>query len=297
MFGDSHGNVVHLFERDCSLQRRNQKVIEEAPAPGMSPELRAKITEAAVACAKAVGYEGAGTVEFLVEGGRLTADAPWYFIEMNTRLQVEHPVTEAITGLDLVEWQLRVASGERLPLRAGADRHVRPRHRGAAQRRGPGQGLPAVDRADRGLRDAGHRGLRVDAGVETGSVISPFYDSMIAKLIACGADRETAIARLPQALEANGGRRARKPTPRSCTPWSRIRLSTRGQMDTGLIGRELASLAPRARRRRGASPSASRTCCGRHDDAAGCGARLNERYSPWSAQDGFQLGGAAAPGR
>ena len=196
VFGDAHGNVVHLFERDCSLQRRNQKVIEEAPAPGMSAELRARITEAAVACARAVRYEGAGTVEFLVEGGALGPAAPWYFIEMNTRLQVEHPVTEAITGLDLVEWQLRVASGEKLPL---AQAQIEMSGHAIEAR------LNAEDPANGFLPSTGPivafetpapEGLRVDSGVEAGSTISPFYDFMVAKLIAHGADRPQAIARL-----------------------------------------------------------------------------------------------------
>ncbi len=199
---------MHLFERDCSLQRRNQKVIEEAPAPGMSAELRNKITEAAVACARAVRYEGAGTVEFLVEGGSLGPAAPWYFIEMNTRLQVEHPVTEAITGLDLVEWQLRVASGEKLPLgqaqikMSGHAIEARLNAENPAKRFMPSTG-PIV-RFDTPASE----GLRVDSGVEAGSVISPFYDSMIAKLIAYGADRPQAIARLARGAAGRRGRRA-----------------------------------------------------------------------------------------
>ncbi|ART49397.1 acetyl-CoA carboxylase biotin carboxylase subunit [Acidovorax carolinensis] len=208
VFGDTHGNCVYLFERDCSVQRRHQKVLEEAPAPGMTPELRARMGEAAVAAARAVNYVGAGTVEFIVEqpGGY---DAPeqmkFYFMEMNTRLQVEHPVTEAITGLDLVEWQLRVASGEPLPLRQ-EDLRI---HGHAIEARIcaenpdnnflPATGalnvyaLPECVTFERGA-------VRVDSGVRQGDAISPFYDSMVAKLIVHGDTREQALARLDEAL-------------------------------------------------------------------------------------------------
>lgn len=208
VFGDTHGNCVYLFERDCSVQRRHQKVLEEAPAPGMTPELRARMGEAAVAAARAVNYVGAGTVEFIVEqpGGY---DAPeqmkFYFMEMNTRLQVEHPVTEAITGLDLVEWQLRVASGESLPLKQ-EDLRI---HGHAIEARIcaenpdnnflPATGalnvyaLPECVTFERGA-------IRVDSGVRQGDAISPFYDSMVAKLIVHGDTREQALARLDEAL-------------------------------------------------------------------------------------------------
>jgi 3-methylcrotonyl-CoA carboxylase alpha subunit len=194
VFGDSHGQVVHLFERDCSLQRRHQKVIEEAPAPGMDQATRDAVCGAAVRAAKAVDYEGAGTIEFIADASEgLRADRIW-FMEMNTRLQVEHPVTEEITGQDLVEWQLRVASGEPLPLRQ-EDLSIRGH---AIEARlyaeDPASGfLPSVGRLDH--FDLGERG-RIETGVEEGDDISPFYDPMIAKLIARGHDRDEAITEL-----------------------------------------------------------------------------------------------------
>jgi len=208
VFGDTHGNCVYLFERDCSVQRRHQKVLEEAPAPGMTPELRARMGEAAVAAARAVNYVGAGTVEFIVEqpGGY---DAPeqmkFYFMEMNTRLQVEHPVTEAITGLDLVEWQLRVASGEPLPLRQEDLRITGHAIEARICAENPDNNfLPATGALNvYALPDCVtfERGaVRVDSGVRQGDAISPFYDSMVAKLIVHGDTREQALARLDEAL-------------------------------------------------------------------------------------------------
>ena len=199
VFGDTHGNVVHLFERDCSLQRRHQKVIEEAPAPGMDEATRAAVCGAAVKATQAVDYVGAGTIEFIADASDgLRPDRIW-FMEMNTRLQVEHPVTEEITGQDLVEWQLRVASGEKLPLRQeelsinGCAMEARLYAEDPAH-----EFLPSTGRLEHFLLP---REIRVDTGVEEGDRISPYYDPMIAKLIASGRDREEAIDQLVGALE------------------------------------------------------------------------------------------------
>ena len=199
VFGDSFGNVVHLFERDCSLQRRHQKVIEEAPAPGMDEGTREAVCEAAVRAAQAVRYEGAGTIEFIADASDgLRADRIW-FMEMNTRLQVEHPVTEEITGQDLVEWQLRVASGEPLPKRQdelGISGHAVEARLYAED---PASGfLPSVGTLEH--FDLGDEG-RIETGVEEGDSISPFYDPMIAKLVARGDDRDEAIGTLATMLD------------------------------------------------------------------------------------------------
>ncbi|MFC3108434.1 acetyl/propionyl/methylcrotonyl-CoA carboxylase subunit alpha [Undibacterium arcticum] len=207
VFADSRGNCVYLFERDCSVQRRHQKVLEEAPAPGMTAERRAAMGAAAVAAAKAVGYVGAGTVEFIAN-----QDGSFYFMEMNTRLQVEHPVTEMITGTDLVEWQLRVAAGEPLP-QSQAELRI---HGHAIEARvyaeNPEKGfLPAIgtlhhNRAPQAVSfelgggAAAPAAVRIDSGVREGDTISPFYDPMIAKLIVWGKDRQEALARMAQAL-------------------------------------------------------------------------------------------------
>ena len=204
VFGDMLGNYVYLFERDCSVQRRHQKVLEEAPAPGMTPEMRARMGEAAVAAARAVNYVGAGTVEFIVEQ-RADGSMNFFFMEMNTRLQVEHPVTEAITGLDLVEWQLRVASGEALPLKQEQLRISGHAIEARICAENPDNNfLPTTGTLhvyQKPVCTAFERGtVRVDDGVREGDTISPFYDSMVAKLIVHGQTREEALARLDEAL-------------------------------------------------------------------------------------------------
>jgi 3-methylcrotonyl-CoA carboxylase alpha subunit len=255
VFGDTHGNCVYLFERDCSVQRRHQKVLEEAPAPGMTEAMRRQMGEAAVAAARAVNYVGAGTVEFIVEqreGGAMN----FYFMEMNTRLQVEHPVTEAITGLDLVEWQLRVAAGEPLPKRQDQLRIQGHAIEARICAENPDNNfLPATGRLDvarwpahvafcrnadaEPAHDAAP--VRIDTGFGEGDTISPYYDSMIAKLIVHGATREQALARLDDALAATHivGLHTNVQFLRHVL---RTRSFAQADLDTALIPREAAVL-------------------------------------------------------
>lgn len=242
VFGDAHGNVVHLFERDCSLQRRHQKVIEEAPAPGMDAATRAAVCQAAVRAAQAVGYQGAGTIEFIADGSEgLRADRIW-FMEMNTRLQVEHPVTEAITGQDLVEWQIRVASGEPLPRRQDelAIHGWAMEARLYAEDSAKGF-LPSIGRLDH-LHFGMVAGGRIDTGVAQGDTISPFYDPMVAKVIAQGATRDEARQRLAAMLDET----AVWPVRTNAAFLARLLQHPQfaaGDVDTGLIGRDGAALA------------------------------------------------------
>ena len=241
VFGDSHGNVVHLFERDCSLQRRHQKVIEEAPAPGMDQATREAVCSAAVRAAQAVNYESAGTIEFIADASQgLRGDRIW-FMEMNTRLQVEHPVTEEITGQDLVEWQLRVASGEPLPRKqdelAIAGHAIEAR----LYAEDPAKGfLPSVGTLEH--FELGEEG-RIETGVEEGDAISPFYDPMIAKLVAAGETREEAIG----ALAANLDEVEVWPVRTNAAFLFNALLDEdfgNGRIDTGFIERKLDELVP-----------------------------------------------------
>jgi 3-methylcrotonyl-CoA carboxylase alpha subunit len=278
VFGDAHGNVVHLFERDCSLQRRHQKVIEEAPAPGMDAETRAAVCGAAVKAAQAVDYVGAGTIEFIADASEgLRPDRIW-FMEMNTRLQVEHPVTEEITGQDLVEWQLRVASGEPLPLSQeqlsirGWAMEARLYAEDPAH-----EFLPSTGRLDHFVLP---RRIRIDTGVEEGDRISPYYDPMIAKLIATGRDREDAIDRLVDALSqvevwpvrTNAGFLARA----AADPDFRA-----GAVDTGFIPAKIGELVPDP-----APSEAVWTLAANAMLASEFGE--DERPDPWTALQGFR---------
>ena len=287
IFCDRHGNAVHLFERDCSLQRRHQKVIEEAPAPGMSESMRLSMGEAAVKAAKAVGYVGAGTIEFIADASEgLRADRFW-FMEMNTRLQVEHPVTEAITGLDLVEWQLRVAAGEALPKRQD---ELRVRGHAIEARlyaEDPDKGfLPSVGRLERLRLPEAADGIRIDAGVREGDTVTMFYDPMIAKMIAWNETREGAAGRLAEALshvEVAGVRTNAAFLVRALGDPDFLG----GDIDTGFIERHRASLLPE----RGKPEP--------HILARAARLLLEERMQthrsndPWDAQDGFRLSGEA----
>jgi 3-methylcrotonyl-CoA carboxylase alpha subunit len=288
VFGDSHGQVVHLFERDCSLQRRHQKVIEEAPAPGMDPATRAAICDAAVKAARAVDYVGAGTIEFIADASDgLRADRIW-FMEMNTRLQVEHPVTEAITGQDLVEWQLRVAAGEPLPKRQEelaieghaieARLYAENPSTGFLPSIGP---LTCLDLPD---------DIRVDTGVEEEDAVTPFYDPMIAKLIAHAPTREDAREELADALDevrvwpvkTNAGFLRRLLT---------VPAFGAGDLTTGFIEQHLSDLLPPEQPSAETLKLAAFHLAAEYEEALGLAAA-----GAWSQLDGFRLnGGRSAP--
>ncbi|MCU0977151.1 MAG: ATP-grasp domain-containing protein [Steroidobacteraceae bacterium] len=282
VFGDSHGNHVHLFERECSIQRRYQKIIEESPSPFLDAALRQEMTQAAVRMAAAVGYVNAGTVEFVVDDSRR-----FYFLEVNTRLQVEHPVTEAVTGLDLVEWQLRVAAGEPLPLTQEAIRCTGHAIEARVYSEDPERGfLPSTGRIERFAFPPEEDGFRVDRGVDDGDRVEVHYDPMIAKLIAFGPDRAAATARLRRALARSAvfGPRSNLVLLRRIVAHADFAA---GAMDTGYLDRNLAQVlqAP-------ALPGPSALLAAAHyalDRLARSAGTAP--HDPWDRADAWQAGG------
>ncbi|HAY08276.1 MAG TPA: acetyl/propionyl/methylcrotonyl-CoA carboxylase subunit alpha [Hyphomonas sp.] len=281
VFGDQHGNAVHLFERDCSLQRRRQKVIEEAPAPGMPADVRAAMTDAAVKLARAVGYQGAGTVEFIVDGSKPLAKETFWFLEMNTRLQVEHPVTEMITGQDLVEWQLIVASGGKIPLKQkdiklkGHAFEARICAEDPAENFRPGAGLILEFGL---LEEPDGETVRWDTGFETGDRVPSNYDSMIAKLIVYGETREAALETLTDALAHTQlcGVPSNAGFLRRCAG---SMVFTSGLHHVNWIGEHIDTLATVPDAHRNASLRAVATLLLEDEDD----------YTPWAINDGFRL--------
>jgi len=286
VFADTHGNCVYLFERDCSVQRRHQKVLEEAPAPGMSAARRAAMGQAAVEAAKAVGYVGAGTVEFIAN-----QDGSFYFMEMNTRLQVEHPVTEMITGQDLVEWQLRVAAGERLPL---AQEQLEIRGHALEARiyaEDADRGfLPSTGRLLRLQPPAESLNVRVDTGVEEGDEITPHYDPMVAKLIVWDENRDAALARMRQALADY----------RVVGVTTNVDFLSRlvacpafagADLDTGLIERQKGFLFPEAVEppRLAFFVATVAELLREQEKGRDQAARSGDPWSPWATRDGWRL--------
>ncbi|HXL65602.1 MAG TPA: biotin carboxylase N-terminal domain-containing protein [Xanthobacteraceae bacterium] len=292
VFADAHGNVIHLGERDCSLQRRHQKVIEETPAPAMTGRLRAKMGAAAVEAARAVGYASAGTVEFVADGSRGLREDGFWFIEMNTRLQVEHPVTEEVTGLDLVAWQFRVAAGEPLPMSQSEIRFNGHAVEARVYAEDPENGfLPSTGKIV-GLELP--RGIRVDSGVEAGGEVSPFYDAMIAKLVVHAETREAALDPMTRALDETlvAGVRNNVAFLRALCASPEFR---QGHFDTGYIDRNLAALG--AVPRKGIDGAAAALGIARlltHDHQQAASGDEDEAVaaSPWAATDGFQFTGS-----
>ncbi len=280
VFGDRHGGCLHLFERECSVQRRYQKIIEESPSPFIDAATREAMTAAAVRAAQAVGYVNAGTIEFIVG-----VDGEFYFMEMNTRLQVEHPVTEQVTGLDLVEWQLAIAAGDRLPL---SQAEIRQRGHAIEARlysEDPRRGfLPSVGRIDRFARPRDDDGWRVDSGVEDGDLISVHYDPMIAKVIATGRDRTEALATLRHQLDRTAifGVSNNLPLLRAVAAHPRFEA---GDVDTGFVDRELVALTAE----RAPQPEALLLGAAIAENSE----RAPADGSPWALRDTWRAGGTA----